>query len=237
MKCWIETRRPPQVLMAGGVFDGVLLMIGVLSILCASALVTATFLFFQAIGGRALGAQVEEVSFFFGRVFSFRAAHIRWSVGFLPTGGSVGFSDEFQALHPGRKIAIACCGLFSYALVAIIGLGFNGALHHVATGYGQLLRGTMSPLQDGAKLVAALMSVFGSGSYLSGLGILAAKFFAWNSLPLGALTGGFIVMCLLEMAGLKSEGLNVFQWLGYLVVLLVSVAWAVALLGALGRAL
>ena len=213
-------------------------MIGFLLILAASALITAIFLVCQALGGAALGARVEEVSFFFGRIFSFRAANIRFTVGFLPVGGSVQFSDDLQAFHPLRKIVIACCGLFSYAIIALVGLGFNGALHSVATGYGQLLSGALSPLGTGSKLVAALASVFQNGSYLSGLGLLAAKFLALNSLPVGAFSGGFIVLCLLDMAGLKSQRFSTsFQSLGLVAVVLLFAAWAIAVLAALGKML
>lgn len=212
-------------------------MIGFLFILCACALITAIFLLFQALGGRAMGARIEEVSFFFGRIFSFRAANIRFTVGFLPIGGSVQFSGEFQGFHPARKIAIAGCGLCSYAIIALVGLGFNGALHSIVTGYAQLLSGAMSPLGTGSKLVVALASVF-QNDYPSGLGILAAKFFAFNSLPLGALSGGFVVLCLLEAAGLKSQRFAAsFHMAGFAAIFLLSAAWAIALLKALGRVL
>ena len=212
-------------------------MIGFFFILSASALITATFLILQTLSGRMLGARIEEVSFFFGRIFSFRAANIRFTVGFLPIGGSVKFGDEFQGFHPLRKIAIACCGLLSYALIALVGLGLDGALHHIAVGYGQLLGGVLSPLRFGAKLVAALASVF-QNDYSSGLGLLAAKFFAFNSLPLGALSGGFVVLCLLEAAGLKSQRFAAsFHMAGFAAIFLLSAAWAIALLGALGRVL
>lgn len=114
-------------------------------------------------------------------------------------------------------------------------LGLGGALHHVAVGYGQLLPGALSPLHVGARLVAILADVFQHDSYRSGLGILAAKFLAFNSLPLGTLSGGFLVGCLLEIVGLRSDILTVrsHQWLGYFVVLLLLVAWTIAFLGAL----
>lgn len=214
-------------------------MIGFLSIISASALTTAIFLICQGLGGRALGAHIEEVNFFFlGPIFKVRVAGIRWSLGYFPSGGSVKFSDEFQNFHPLRKIAIACCGLFSYVLIALIGLGFDGALHSVATGYGQLLNGALSPLHVGSRLVSTLAGVFQSGSYGRGLGILAAKFFALNSLPVGAFSGGFIVLWLLEAAGLRSEKLTAgFQSLGLVVILLLLVAWAVATVGAASQAL
>lgn len=209
-------------------------MIGFFLIFCANVLITALYLLFQAIGGAAFGAKIEEVNLFFGGpILKVQIGKIRLSLGFFPTGGSVKFGDEFQTFAPLRKMAITCCGLFSYVLIALLCLGWSGALHQVGTGYGELLRGALSPLGVGAKLVANLAGVFEHESFNSGLGILAAKFFTLNSLPLGTLGGGFLVSCLLEMMGVRSKTIATFQSAGFLPTLLLCGAWAVAVLGAL----
>ncbi len=211
-------------------------MIGFLFISCANLLITAVYLGFQALGGAFLGAKVEEVNLFFlGPLCSVRVRGVRFTLGFFPTGGSVKFGDEFQTFAPLRKILIAGCGLFSYALIALFCLGFGGAMHHVGSGYGELFRGAVSPLGVGASLVASLAEVFQNDSFSSGLGTLAAKFFAFNSLPLATLSGGFIVTCLAQMMGFRAQKSPSFQTLSYLAALLLLGAWTVAFVAALGR--
>lgn len=106
-------------------------------------------------------------------------------------------------------------------------VSLRGYLPSVDEALSQVLAGPNDwPLQ-----VATRASAFG-------LGILAAKFLAFNSLPLGALSGGFIVLCLLEAMGFRSERFTAhFQLLGFLAILSLSVAWAIALLGALSKLL
>ncbi len=215
-------------------------MIGFFHILCANVLISAVYLGVQAVGGAVLGAKVEEVNLFFGGpILKVRIGKIRLGLGFFPTGGSVKFDDEFEAFSPSRRIGIACCGLGSYVLISLLCLGLGGALHQVGSGYGELFRGALSPLGVGANLVAKLADGFQNDSYRVGLGVLAAKFFAFNSLPLGTLSGGFVVGCLLEMLGVRSKEAKArfqnLQWIGVFVAFLLVVAWTVAFLAALTK--
>lgn len=206
-------------------------MIGFLYILPAILVILAVYLIFQAIGGILAGAKIEQINFFSGKsIFSFKLGETTFCLNRFPNGSSVKFTDDFQNLHPLKKILATLFGLASYVVIAVVFLGATEAAHQIYTGYGQLFRGAISPFEIGSKLIAALVNLFAEKPFTAGLGVLAAKHFAVNSLPLGLLNGGFIILCLLELAGFKSEKFSLkFNLLGLWVVLLTFLSWGIAL--------
>lgn len=205
-------------------------MIGFFYFVSAIFVILAVYVIFQAIGGVLAGAKIDEISFFSGKpIFSFKFGQTTFRVNRFPNGSSVKFTDDFQNLHPLKKILAALFGLASYVVIAAVGLGATEAAHQIFSGYGQLFRGALSPVQIGSKLIAALLLLFAEKSFGEGLGILAAKFFAFNSLPFGLLNGGFIILCLLELVGYKSEKFSErFQFSGLFIAVLMFLSWTIA---------
>jgi|GEM_PF-2355759 len=213
-------------------------MIGAFYILAATLTIFVVFMIFQAVGGRLFGARVEELGIFQGSAIlkiDLRGGLV-FKLNYFPSGSYVRFTQDFSFLHPFRKILIILAGIGSYLTLAIIGLGFEETFHQILTGFGQIISGVFSPLTVGTKLIEALAILFTQGPFVVGIGVLAAKILVFNLLPLGSLSGGSLVLYVLELIGFSSEKFNErFTLFGLLVVLLIGIPWMVAIFMFLSR--
>lgn len=205
-------------------------MIGASYTILAILTIFAVFLTFQAIGGKLFGAKISEVGVFNSpRIFSFDLGGVTFSLNALPLGCYVKFTDDFQHLHPFKKILIVLSGLLSYVVIALIGLSFAETLHQTISGFGQLFSGLFAPIAVGVKYFEALANVLTTNSFTTGLGILASKFLAFNLIPLGSLSGGSLVIYALQLFGIKSEKFSEkFQLIGLLFLLPFYIAYLIA---------
>lgn len=212
-------------------------MNGYFYILLATLTIFVAFVIFQAVGGKLIGGKVEVLSLFLGpRIFGFKVGEIDMRLSLLPLGSYVKFSEDFQLLHPLRKILVVLAGLTSHLVLAFIGLGFKETFHQVLSGIVQILSAIISPIAVGSRLVEALANVFQEQSFLVGLGILASKMLAFNLIPLGSLGAGMIVLYLLELVNTKSENLREkYEIVGLLFILIVTVVWIFAFITAFWR--
>lgn len=213
-------------------------MNGYLYILLAFLTISVVYLIFQAAGGRLLGGKAEILSLFIGpKIFQFKLSESSaFRLSLFPLGAYVKFSEAFEHLSPFRKILTVLAGLASYLVLAFVGLGVTEAFFQIAGGFGQLLSGVISPIAVGSRLIDALANVFRENSFAVGLGILAAKMLAFNLIPLGSLSGGMIVIYLLELFNIKSEKFSErFNLIGLLFILIVMFVWIFAFINAFLR--
>lgn len=205
-------------------------MVGVFYLAVAILIVYLIFLPFQAVGGRLLGAKISDIGLFNSpKVFQFNFGGITFSINALPFGSYIKFTDEFEFLHPFKKILILLSGAVSYLVIAFVGLGFAETFRQIFSGFGQLSSGLLSPLVIGAAYMEGIIEVMLQYSFLFGLGILACKMLAFNLLPFGGLIGGNFVIFVLQLFGIKSEKLNEkFSLLGILIILIFHIAYAAA---------
>jgi hypothetical protein len=212
-------------------------MNGYLYILLAALIIFIAFMIFQAVGGKLIGGKIEDLGIFVGpTIFHFKLGEVTVRLNALPLGSYVKFSDDFQLLHPLRKTLAVLAGLVSYLVLAFIGLGFAETFQQVSSGFVQILSGVISPVAVGSRLVEVLANVFQEKSFPVGLGILASKLLAFNLIPVGSLSGGMIVLYLLELFNIKSEKLSErYNLIGLLFVSIVTLVWIFAFVIAFWR--
>ena len=205
-------------------------MIALLLILLAILTIFIAFLIFQSLGGKLVGAEIEEIAIFNGpALFGFEVGGIKFRLNLLPLGSYVKFADSFENLAAVKKILVVLAGFVSYLVVAFIGLGFDEAFSQVWSGFGQILRGVFSPVAVGSNLIGSLANVFSERSFITGTAILASKFLALNLLPVGTLGGGALFLYLLELFGFKSKKFSeTFQLIGLFVLLVIILAWLIS---------
>ncbi len=130
--------------------DGILVLLAIISIFLV-------FLIFQSIGGKLVGAKIEEIAVFNGpELIGFNIGGIRFRINYLPLGSYVKFAEGFQDLRVFKRIFVVLAGLASYLVVAIIGLGFEETTRQFAAGFGQIFQGVISPLAVGSNLIGLL---------------------------------------------------------------------------------
>jgi hypothetical protein len=214
-------------------------MNGIFYIILGILIIYMVFVIFQAIGGKIGGGQIEALGLCLGpSIFQFKVGQIALRLNWLPLGSYVKFSDDFKFLHPVRKIFILFTGLFAYLFPAFVGLGFGEAIHQTLTGFGQIIGGVFSPVAVGVPLIESLANVFKEKSFIAGQGILAAKLLAFNLFPVGTLSGGLLVIYLLELFGFKSEKFTErFQMIGLFLTFAVMLVWFASILIVVWRGL
>jgi hypothetical protein len=110
-------------------------------------------------------------------------------------------------------------------------LGLTETIHQALSFYGQIIQGAWSPIEVGSRYFEKLAQILSEQSFVTGLGIFAAKMLAGNLLPLGMLTGGNLVLLLLALVGIKSEKLSErFNLITFLLWLPIAICWLVSLI-------
>lgn len=207
-------------------------MTGLILIFLATLIINFNFLVFQSVGGKLLGCEIEEIGFFTGHaIFKFEIGGIVFRLNAIPFGGFVKFADSFEKKSAIIKILVLLVGNLSYLFLAVVGIGVSETFRHSINGFGQIFQGVISPFAVGTVLIEAVINVFRSQSFIAGTGILACKMFAFNMLPLGNLSGGILIINLLELIGFKSEKFREkYSLVGLLIALIIMLVWLVALI-------
>jgi membrane-associated protease RseP (regulator of RpoE activity) len=187
--------------------------------------------FFHMLGhilaGRLAGLRIEKVNFFLIRIFTIRTPIFPLEIGILPIGGSVKFSDEFEQRSIPVKWLVTLGGPLLVILSALIGLSFDRILPALVSGFEQVIRGAISPVDYGAPLIQRFFAEYVATSLFAAYGILAIKLEAMNLLPIPSLNGGQLLTSLFPNFNQSAWGERIAQ-IGLLINLAMLLCWAVA---------
>jgi membrane-associated protease RseP (regulator of RpoE activity) len=207
----------------------------------------------MAVVGWQLGATVQAVSFFYFTVLRFRCCGVSYRFGLLPLGGSVKFNtgDEkpqktksdwvdlaadkeppgFNDLHPLRRILVSASGCAALFLLAAVCLGPLAAARSLGRGFLQVIPYApwASPwVPSGRELASRFASLLAQGPFSLVLGVLAAKWAAFNLLPVPPLNGGMILLTLAGWRnGLSDRVVTTLTGVGLCTALLLCGYWFV----------
>jgi membrane-associated protease RseP (regulator of RpoE activity) len=176
-----------------------------------------------------LRVPVEKVIIFYGKpLATMKTPLCPIVIGCLPYGGSVAFDvNDFDKRSLFVRWMVVLSGPLAMLLFAAVLLKGSVAISEFGSGFFQIVSGTIEPLQRGTPLAGAF---FGraSESLVVGAGLLAAKFAAFNLLPIPPLAGGRL---LTELPGVGRK-VSMSQWftlLGAALSFVIMGCWLVAL--------
>jgi membrane-associated protease RseP (regulator of RpoE activity) len=192
---------PPLILFAAEV----LLAICILVAIHVTALAAAGF---------AASVSVRQVSFGSGpKLLQFG----KWVVRAIPFGGWVRFKDtrvdegdQASAAHTSQdaynhqnrivQALIPLAGPLSLVAVALV-LGYEKGLPETLSGFRQIFSGSLQPRSVAQVYIGATQSIAANGGFWALTGVLAAKFAAFNLVPLPMLNGGQALLSVLRKPG------------------------------------
>lgn len=196
-------------------------------------LITILHTFVMAVVGRLLGGDIEEFAVGVGpRLLGFDYGDMVIRLNWLPLGGYVKFDEYFAELKPLRQIIEALSGNLVLILVALAIFGLSDGFGKFASGFYQTIIGAIAPLSTGKNLVGQLFAFAENNSFLTLFALMSAKLAAYNLLPFGSLNGGFIIVNVLKMVfRLSEKAVERYSLISLLVMVLLMIAWFVALVG------
>jgi membrane-associated protease RseP (regulator of RpoE activity) len=188
--------------------------------------------FTMAFAGWFVGAQVQEVSLFFGpRLLRYNFRGTWFNIHYIPMGGSVKLDDNFQRIHPLKRIFTASAGCIGLFLLAAGVFGFSGAYTKIVSGFTQITNGALSPRSVAPDLLVALYSFLKANSVLACVGLVASKFAAANLLPIPMLNGGDIMLSIIGIIKpVPDKAREYILQLGLIILLALYFCWFVAII-------
>jgi hypothetical protein len=126
------------------------------------------------------------------------------------------------------QLAIGASGCVALLLIAYACLQGEG-MRAVGNGLVQLILGGLSPLDKGQVLLAQARQALAGLPFVAVLGLVAAKFAAFNLLPLPGANGGFLVAVLARQAGVARLWPASLTQLLFLVYFALIASWLCAL--------
>ena len=210
-----------------------------LIVIIAFAVTVVVSLFGMIAASLLFGAHIEEINIFFGpRIKKIKVGNIVLNIGAIPWGGNVKFSDEIQSLHWVKRIVMLICGPILLVMMAVMAFGVPDGFQKFLNGFYQLFYGAFSPRTYGSQYLLALYEFVRVNTLSATLGLIASKAAAFNLLPFPTLTGGVIVMTILNRIRPMSILVNErIQLSGLLILLIFLVSWVLALFFFLWRIL
>lgn len=177
-----------------------------------------------------VGAPLTKIGLFFGPTMKeFKLGNVVLAVSYIPYGGYIKCSDDFQKVHPIKQIFIPICGCLVLLILAMGVFGSYEAFQKFVRGWYQVLSGAFSPRVIGANLLVKLYKFAVENSFVMILGLVASKLASMNLLPLPSLNGGYIILTLLNWIKPMSLKLrDLLQQLGFAVTLMGHACWIVA---------
>jgi len=156
-----------------------------------------------ALLGHLCGVVVEKVNFGIGPAM---ATGRLWVLRLLPLTASVHFKDTSELDHPTEadfqgaldrqrlwlKLALAMCGPGALLLLSAMLLG-PSAFELFISGFSQCFRGALNPLSDAQGYLSSFHYALISKPFAYIVGLMAAKFAAFNLLPIGATNGSAVI--------------------------------------------
>jgi hypothetical protein len=174
-----------------------------IQVIIASALLLFLHVSALALAGIAFGIELREVSFGVGKALFTRG---KVTVRLLPFSGYAKFADttETPEADPATafnhnpamvRVAVLVMGCGSLILLAAMIPGVAG-VSEVIAGFRQVVVGAFGPTSTAQGYLQALLDRSTSQGFMVVLGVLAAKFAAFNLLPLPLLNGGQALLAL-----------------------------------------
>lgn len=184
----------------------------------------------MAAAGWLIDAPIEEIRLFFGKkLISTKVGVTGFSIGSIPFGGFVKFDDAFQKIHPLKKAFVATCGCLALVFLAAIVFGSSEALRKFLSGFYQIVFGAFAPRSQASNLLRAFYEYVKDNSFALCVGLVAAKFAAFNLLPLPMLNGGDITLAILNwIKPLPEKARERIQIFGFIIVLGIGLLWIAA---------
>ncbi|MBU4610260.1 site-2 protease family protein [Achromobacter sp. GG226] len=135
-----------------------------------------------------------------------------------------GALDQRHAIVQGLIGLAGCAALVMLAVAIWQGAG----LHAVVAGFGQIVAGAISPLDEAQGLIAQAEQALVGLPLLGVLGWVAAKLAAFNLLPLPAANGGFVLAALGRALGIQRYWPSGLTMLLLFVYVAIAMSWLVA---------
>lgn len=181
---------------------------------------------------------MEEVGLCSGPTLArFQIGETVFSLKCLPFGANVKLSEDFYASAP--LYAKVCVGLFGHGAVfalAVLCLNWEPAGEMFVATFEQVFLGAIHPLTLGRDFADAALDFLTRQDDLAILGAIAAKQAAINVLPIPILSGGMVLIALIENVIPISEGIKYRIYLvGFFIFIAILIGWLVALVGALSN--
>ncbi len=104
----------------------------------------------------------------------------------------VSLDGALDQRSPMTQISIGLAGCAALVVLACVIWQVDG-IHAVIDGFSQIVTGAISPFDTAQVLIADAQQVLAGMPFLGVLGLVAAKFAAFNLLPLPAANGGFVL--------------------------------------------
>jgi hypothetical protein len=153
-------------------------------------LVTIFHLLGFLLSGLLMGFKPEKITLFWFSRCTIQTPLCPLEIGFIPMGGSVKFTDEFEQSSLPVRWLVVLSGPLLGVLSALVGLPFERILPSLLSGFGQVLHSVYSPIDYGAPLLQKFFDESVRTSLFAAYAILAVKVEAFNLLPLTVLNGG-----------------------------------------------
>jgi hypothetical protein len=176
----------------------------------------------MAVVAHIVGAGVTQVSYFFGPIL-FKIPGTIIVVRAIPMGGSVSTSRADNLSRPARVFCQFSGSLLIIIIAAIFMGSINQSLAQFFSGFSQIIRGAISPINEAQIMLAR----FNKLSYFEILGIVSCKFAAFDMFPILPLSGGNIVATIVNANKSAIEKLSI---LGFCFLLLIYISWLIAII-------
>ena len=232
----------------------------VLLLIIAMGLITTVHLGAMYVATLVWRVPVKEFKLFYGPsliTFCFRSTHV--AVGCVPIGGYLNLPSKtnvafhggmqytadvssapeyYEDLRPWQCIIINLAGPLTLLAVSSLILGPDVALKSYVRGFSQFLHGAFGPHSVAAPLLERVFLLLETEGLLVVSAHFSAKLAALSCLPLGPTNGTNVLLELARWVSRKDVLWRPVKWfcsLGWLVFLLLIIAWAVGLFLAIYR--
>jgi hypothetical protein len=196
------------------------------------AILFAYVAFFSVLGmaGGALlvGAPLTEINCFFGPTLKqVKLGKVTLTIRSLPIGGYIKFSDEFNNLHPAKRMFVACSCSLSLLVLATLVFGISSGFSLFVKGFVEIMYGALSFPYQGPNYLFKLIAFIKTNSYWAIMGLIASKLAAYNLLPLPGVNGLTVLLILLEP--LPSRVTEIVRAISNFLMVGVFALWALAI--------
>ncbi|MGC3969218.1 MAG: site-2 protease family protein [Pirellulales bacterium] len=155
-----------------------------LKLIAAIAVGSVAFTLTGVIVAKLLSVYVTDVVIFFGpKLIRMRLGTVTYSIGIIPTGGSVEFEPgALESMPLWKTLTFAIVGLISLLLMSVAFVGPTAALASFISGFHQLLTPLFS-FEEPRTVISQLVTFLSSASLPTIFGFTAAKQAAANVIP------------------------------------------------------
>jgi len=191
-----------------------------------------------SVTGSLAGLVITDVGLFMGpTLFQIKIRGLNIKFNLLPLGSYVTFDDQKRSgkkrvedLHPLIRAFVGGSGSIALVVAGFVCLGFSAGLHHLVSGFGQVVLGALRPFAKGAHLWSLLYQFMNTSPLFVTFGLIATKEAAFNLLPLPLFNGGDIIINLISFVKRIPDSLiQKLNVVGFIPLIFIIVSWFVAL--------